>query len=109
MKRPTLEVADIIRVAGDSFIERNGAHLAWPQLKVLRASELVPEDNTARDPGTAFLARTHQGETLLACACGQGAVALEMVQLEGKRALPAAEFLRGHATIVGARLGTPPS
>jgi hypothetical protein len=37
MKRPTLEVADIIRVAGDSFIERNGAHLAWPQLKVLRA------------------------------------------------------------------------
>lgn len=37
MKRPTLEVADIIRVAGDSFIERNWAHLAWPQLKVLRA------------------------------------------------------------------------
>ena len=37
MKRPTLEVADIIRLAGDSFIERNGTHLAWPQLKVLRA------------------------------------------------------------------------
>jgi hypothetical protein len=37
MKRPTLEVADIIRVAGDSFIDRNRAHLAWPQLKVLRA------------------------------------------------------------------------
>jgi hypothetical protein len=37
MKRPTLEVADIIRVAGDSFIEKNQAHLAWPQLKVLRA------------------------------------------------------------------------
>jgi len=37
MKRPTLEVADIIRVAGDSFIEKNRAHLAWPQLKVLRA------------------------------------------------------------------------
>ena len=37
MKRPTLEVADIIRLAGDSFIDRNRAHLAWPQLKVLRA------------------------------------------------------------------------
>ncbi|HEY4362992.1 MAG TPA: IS91 family transposase [Bryobacteraceae bacterium] len=37
MKRPTLEVADIIRVAGDSFIEKNRTHLAWPQLKVLRA------------------------------------------------------------------------
>ncbi len=35
--RPTLEVADIIRVAGDSFIDRNRAHLAWPQLKALRA------------------------------------------------------------------------
>jgi len=37
MKRPNLEVADIIRLAGDSFIDRNRAHLAWPQLKVLRA------------------------------------------------------------------------
>jgi Putative transposase/Transposase zinc-binding domain len=39
MKRPTLEVADIIRSAGDSFIERNRSHLGWQQLKVLRAIE----------------------------------------------------------------------
>ncbi len=37
MSRPTLEVADIIRAAGNSFIERNQSHLAWPHLKVLRA------------------------------------------------------------------------
>ena len=37
MSRPTLEVADIIRAAGNSFIERNRNHLAWPHLKVLRA------------------------------------------------------------------------
>jgi hypothetical protein len=37
MNRPTLEVADIIRAAGNSFIERNRHHLAWPQLKVLQA------------------------------------------------------------------------
>lgn len=37
MNRPTLEVADIIRQAGNSFIERNRDHLAWPHLKVLRA------------------------------------------------------------------------
>jgi hypothetical protein len=37
MNRPSLEVADIIRVAGDDFIHRNQTHLAWPQLKVLRA------------------------------------------------------------------------
>jgi predicted Zn-ribbon and HTH transcriptional regulator len=39
MKRPTLEVADIIRSAGKSFIERNRSHLGWQQLKVLRAIE----------------------------------------------------------------------
>ena len=37
MNRPTLEVADIIRAAGNSFIERNRNHLTWPQLKLLRA------------------------------------------------------------------------
>jgi hypothetical protein len=37
MNRPTVEVADIIRTAGNSFIARNRNHLTWPQLKVLRA------------------------------------------------------------------------
>ncbi len=37
MKRPILEVADIIRSAGDAFIERNQSRLGWLQLKVLRA------------------------------------------------------------------------
>jgi hypothetical protein len=37
MNRPTLEVADIIRAAGNSFIARNRNHLTWPQLKVLCA------------------------------------------------------------------------
>jgi hypothetical protein len=37
MNRPTLEVADIIRTAGNSFIDRHRNHLTWPQLKVLQA------------------------------------------------------------------------
>ncbi len=37
MNRPPLEVADIIRTAGDGFIDRNERHLAWPHLKTLRA------------------------------------------------------------------------
>jgi hypothetical protein len=37
MKRPILEVADIIRSAGDAFIGRNQSRLGWLQLKVLRA------------------------------------------------------------------------
>lgn len=37
MSRPTLEVADIIRAAGDSFWAKYGAQLAWPHRKVLDA------------------------------------------------------------------------
>jgi len=37
MNRPTLEVADIIRTAGNSFWEKYGSRLAWPHGKVLDA------------------------------------------------------------------------
>ena len=37
MSRPTLEVADIVRAAGNSFWERQQSHLAWPHRKVLDA------------------------------------------------------------------------
>jgi hypothetical protein len=37
MTRPPFEVADVIRIAGDSFREHYGASLTWPQAKVLDA------------------------------------------------------------------------
>ena len=37
MSRPTLEVADIIRAAGDSFWRKYGSRLAWPHRKALDA------------------------------------------------------------------------
>jgi hypothetical protein len=37
MSRPPLEVADIIRAAGEAFIERNRRWLPWKHVKVLRA------------------------------------------------------------------------
>jgi hypothetical protein len=39
MTRPPWEVADIIRRAGNRFIERYSGSLTWAQLKVLRAIE----------------------------------------------------------------------
>ncbi|MDP9159514.1 MAG: IS91 family transposase [Acidobacteriota bacterium] len=39
MARPPLEVADLIRAAGDAFIERNRHWLRWKHVKVLRAIE----------------------------------------------------------------------
>ena len=37
MSRPPFEVADIIRIAGDSFRQRYSDSLTWPQRKVLDA------------------------------------------------------------------------
>ncbi len=37
MARPPLEVADLIRAAGDAFLERNRHWLGWKHVKVLRA------------------------------------------------------------------------
>ena len=37
MTRPPLEVADLVRIAGNAFIERNRHWLRWAQLKVLLA------------------------------------------------------------------------
>jgi len=37
MSRPPLEVADLIRAAGDAFIERNRHWLRWKHIKVLLA------------------------------------------------------------------------
>jgi len=37
MNRPPLEVADLIRAAGDAFIERNQQWIRWKHVKVLRA------------------------------------------------------------------------
>ncbi len=37
MSRPTLEVADIVRAAGNRFWEQRQSHLAWPHRKVLDA------------------------------------------------------------------------
>src|SRR5690348_16577787 len=37
MSRPPLEVADIVRTAGEAFIERNRHWLHWKHIKVLRA------------------------------------------------------------------------
>ena len=37
MSRPPLEVADIVRAAGEGFIERNRHWLRWKHVKVLRA------------------------------------------------------------------------
>lgn len=56
----------------------------------------------AAAPGTVLAASPREG---LIVAAGDGPVALTLVQAEGKKALPAPEFLGGHPVPVGTALG----
>lgn len=73
------------------------------QVKILAAHPVEVE--TERAPGTCFLTGETNADQRLLCACGQGALALDVIQLEGKRALPTADVLRGHPALSEAHFG----
>ncbi len=79
-----------------------GAATMWHdrQLKVLRARST--RDSRSEVPGSVV---RHQSD--LAVVAGSGIVILEEVQLAGKRALAAADFVHGNSAIVGAVLHGP--
>ncbi|MGC8874069.1 MAG: methionyl-tRNA formyltransferase [Chloroflexia bacterium] len=93
------------------YIERmTRAFHPWPgaytflggrMLRILRASVLAETRNAP--PGTVLV----EGD-LLVVTTGEGMLRLDELQLEGKRALPASEFLRGQRGIHGKRLGRTP-
>ncbi|HEX6540495.1 MAG TPA: hypothetical protein VF040_01970, partial [Ktedonobacterales bacterium] len=53
-------------------------------------------------PGSCF---APSGAPALAVVCGQGALRLEVIQLEGKRAMPVADVLRGNPALASGHLG----
>ena len=79
-----------------------GALTMWNgrQLKVLRARPIA--NGSSEIPGSVI--RRHKD---LAVVAGSGVVILEEVQLAGKRALPAVDFVHGNGAIVGAVLHEP--
>lgn len=105
------------RLPAEILARQLRAYHPWPgtattwhgkTLKVLRAAALEAESESAPQDdeiGKVSL-RTLDGSKALAVRCGQGALRLEVIQLEGKRALTADEFARGQPGIIGAILGT---
>jgi methionyl-tRNA formyltransferase len=85
------------------------AYTPWPgsftywngkMLKVLKASSREPATGAHSPPGTVL-------DDLL-IQTGQGALALERVQLEGRKPMAAEEFLRGQPAIIGSQLRPEP-
>lgn len=95
----------------DELYNRVRALNPWPgtfcyfeekMLKIFEAAPLEPKQSEkleGKKPGTVVDNR--QGITV---ACGQGALCLLEVQLEGKRRMPVAEFLKGHTVTIGTQL-----
>ncbi len=84
-----------------------GASTLWrgQPLKIL-AAHVAEDDETAVPATPGTVVTTRQGKTAqLGVVCGADTVLiLEMIQLPGKRALPAIEVLRGYPALGNARL-----
>ena len=91
--RLILERVSVAAGAEPSLAQQEGEAPAEPASS--RATE------SSNQPGTVLVA---SGEQLLV-ATGEGTLAIERIQPAGKRALSAAEFLRGYGVRPGERFG----
>lgn len=93
------------------YIERQiRAFTPWPgtfalfagkNLKILKASVLSAKLSEAKfSPGAVFLT----ADKKLAIQCGEDALVVEELQLEGKKPMSSKEFLLGHKDIIGSTL-----
>ncbi|GCF07451.1 methionyl-tRNA formyltransferase [Dictyobacter arantiisoli] len=79
-----------------------GTYTHWrgKLLKIIAARPLSVELDASIRPGSTG-AREDGGHRYLSVATGSGVLLIKQLQLEGKKALNAEEFLRGHGQIVG--------
>ncbi|MEW6546322.1 MAG: methionyl-tRNA formyltransferase [Bacillota bacterium] len=97
--RPADDVVNHVRALAPS----PGARTRWAgrHLKVGRARVYTPAAAAVGSPGQV-VAHTDEGFVV---ACGRGAVEVLEVQPEGRRWMPAADFLRGYRLQVGEFVG----
>lgn len=84
-----------------AYNPRPGARTWWKgdQLKIMRARPLPDWKGEAKAAGVVQL------DSGVAVAAGEGALLLEEIQLAGKRAMLAEDFVRGQRDFVGSELG----
>lgn len=104
------------QVPAEELARQVRAYIPWPgtattwrgkTLKIVQAAALEPAALAEEDepPGKVSV-QTINGVRALVVRCGQGFLRLDVIQLEGKRALHADEFVRGQPAIIGDILGT---
>jgi methionyl-tRNA formyltransferase len=100
-EKPAVVLARQIR----AFMPWPGSYTFWrgTMLKIITA-QAVSVDVADSVPGTA-LVREEAGHRVLAVLTGSGLLVIKQLQLEGKRAMSAEEFLRGYAQVAKQVLG----
>jgi len=78
-----------------TVLSENSAH------RLLKIFRVTLEENRSGPPGNILQA----DKTGLVVACGQGALRIHELQLEGGRKMTVGEFLAGHPLTAGAKLG----
>ncbi|GAA3757660.1 methionyl-tRNA formyltransferase [Terriglobus aquaticus] len=83
-----------------------GAFTAIRGKKLIVHSMRLAASRPSAIPGTVLAVGDHLNSPGMLVACGNGsALSLDEVQMEGKKRMPAAEFLRGHQVRAGEQLG----
>jgi methionyl-tRNA formyltransferase len=100
-ERPAAVIARAVR----AYTPWPSAYTSWhgKMLKIISAQPLQIEIDTAI-PGTVAV-HTEAGHQYLSVVTGSGLLLVKELQLEGKKAMSAEEFLRGYGQIVGQVLG----
>ncbi len=100
--RPATTLARAVR----AFTPWPSAYTYWHSklLKIVSAHTVASEAGEEAKPGTAGL-RKENGRQVLSVVTAHGLLVVDNLQLEGKKAMSADEFLRGYPQIVGDVLG----
>ncbi len=100
--RPAIVLARAVR----AYSPWPGAYTYWrgKLLKIISAYAVVSEAGEEAKPGMVSLRKEH-GRQALSVVTGNGLFVVDQLQLEGKKAMSAGEFLRGYSQIVGDALG----
>jgi methionyl-tRNA formyltransferase len=101
-EHPAVELARAVR----AYTPWPGAYTYWhgKLLKIVSAHPALLEPAQQLKPGTVILHK-EDGRQVLSVVTADGLLVVDSLQLEGKKAMSASEFMRGHPQIIGEVLG----
>jgi methionyl-tRNA formyltransferase len=89
----------------EALATRIRAMSPWPGATTHLADQTLKIHAAATDPASGTPGEILASEPgVIRVGCGSGSLVLESLQLQGRKRLPAAEFLRGHPLPPGTRL-----